>query len=138
MKVFFGTGRFLFQSFDGTINTFSSTSTKWITINTFSSISTKWITINTTSSTYTTFARIYTKQEEKQGLEQNGRIFFEYDSDYAQQRFMTRPNSGPTSTANNSFASLIVAELETLPESEKRSRKQRILQILYESYNAWL
>ncbi|KMQ89233.1 hypothetical protein RF55_11158 [Lasius niger] len=53
-----------------------------------------------------------------------------------QQRFMAPLNSGPTSTTDHSFASLIVAELEVLPESEKRSRKQRILQILYEPYNA--
>ncbi|GAB1863202.1 MADF domain-containing protein [Camponotus japonicus] len=53
-----------------------------------------------------------------------------------QQRFMDPRNSRSTSTADNSFASLIVAELEALPEAEKRNRKQRILQILYESYNA--
>lgn len=49
-----------------------------------------------------------------------------------QQRFMDPRNSRSTSTADNSFASLIVAELEALPEAEKRNRKQRILQILYE------
>lgn len=53
-----------------------------------------------------------------------------------QQRIMDPHNSKSTSTADNSFASLIIAELEALPEAEKRSRKQRILQILYESYNA--
>ncbi|XP_018307881.1 flocculation protein FLO11-like [Mycetomoellerius zeteki] len=75
-----------------------------------------------------------TKDLSNQGLEES---FFNL-TQIMQQRYMAPNNSGPASTADNSFASLIVAELGALPDSEKRSRKQRILQILYEPYNACL
>ncbi|XP_011859272.1 PREDICTED: putative uncharacterized protein DDB_G0290521 [Vollenhovia emeryi] len=55
-----------------------------------------------------------------------------------QQRFMDPRNSRSTSTADHSFASLIVAELEALPEAEKRtSQSSSPMQTMRKSVLEW-
>lgn len=50
------------------------------------------------------------------------------------QRLQNNRNSEVTDSLDETFAKLIVHQLEKLPLHEKQKRQQALMQILYESY----